>query len=306
MSLNLIPLDPESFLKNNKASIPGSFIPAVDAASGIKDYSRWLFKPSPELGPNQQFTITFCKNIKNTQGKRLNRNITCHITTAPKLKMLYCSNKNGSSMVHLYPTVKFEYNQCIKSASIILKNLKTGKNSPGKIQLRDKTVIYTPYNALLPGTKYKLTITAVAETGEKSKPIDICFSTITMKNKYWMDVKLGSIHTVTVYKDQYPVRIMMASGGRRGHETPKGTFYICDRGSSFWSPRFGEGATYWVRIVGDILIHSIPKDESWTTKKDEHAKLGLPASHGCIRLAEPDAKWIYNNIPSHTMIIIHE
>lgn len=36
----------------------------------------------------------------------------------------------------------------------------------------------------------------------------------------------------------------------------------------------------------------------------EAKKLGVKASHGCIRLAIPDAKWIYENIPQHTKVVI--
>jgi len=98
---------------------------------------------------------------------------------------------------------------------------------------------------------------------------------------------------------------MLASGGRAETPTPLGFFHTQDRGSSFWSPRFGEGATFWVRLAGQILIHSVPRDDRWEIKKDEHKKLGLPASHGCIRLSEEDAKWVYQNIPRGTLVIIH-
>ncbi|HAH78565.1 MAG TPA: L,D-transpeptidase, partial [Ruminococcaceae bacterium] len=33
-------------------------------------------------------------------------------------------------------------------------------------------------------------------------------------------------------------------------------------------------------------------------------KLGEPASHGCIRLPVEDAKWIYDNIPEGTKVVI--
>ncbi|CCU56791.1 ErfK/YbiS/YcfS/YnhG superfamily [Bacillus subtilis E1] len=38
--------------------------------------------------------------------------------------------------------------------------------------------------------------------------------------------------------------------------------------------------------------------------KTEAEKLGTKASHGCIRLTIPDAKWIYENIPEHTKVVI--
>ncbi|NLN87671.1 MAG: L,D-transpeptidase, partial [Syntrophomonadaceae bacterium] len=36
----------------------------------------------------------------------------------------------------------------------------------------------------------------------------------------------------------------------------------------------------------------------------EAAKLGTPASHGCVRLATEDAQWLYRNIPTGTPVSI--
>jgi lipoprotein-anchoring transpeptidase ErfK/SrfK len=36
----------------------------------------------------------------------------------------------------------------------------------------------------------------------------------------------------------------------------------------------------------------------------EAQKLGSKASHGCIRLALPDAKWIYQNIRVGSRVVI--
>ena len=35
-------------------------------------------------------------------------------------------------------------------------------------------------------------------------------------------------------------------------------------------------------------------------------KLGRRASHGCIRLTVEDAKWIYDNCPAGTTVIIQD
>lgn len=44
------------------------------------------------------------------------------------------------------------------------------------------------------------------------------------------------------------------------------------------------------------------EDKKVIEKEAKH--LGTKASHGCIRLTIPDAKWIYENIPEKTKVVI--
>lgn len=39
--------------------------------------------------------------------------------------------------------------------------------------------------------------------------------------------------------------------------------------------------------------------------KVKDGRLGMRLSHGCVRLAIENAKWIYDNIPSGTTVIIY-
>lgn len=94
------------------------------------------------------------------------------------------------------------------------------------------------------------------------------------------------------------------SSGEAGSETPTGTFTVTDRGESFYNPDVGEGAYYWTRFYGTFLFHSLPFDGNQKMEPEEAAKLGTPASHGCIRLEVENAEWIYDNIPKGTKVTI--
>lgn len=45
-------------------------------------------------------------------------------------------------------------------------------------------------------------------------------------------------------------------------------------------------------------------DKNGNVITSEAIKLGHEASHGCVRLAIPDAKWIYENIKYNTKVVI--
>lgn len=100
------------------------------------------------------------------------------------------------------------------------------------------------------------------------------------------------------------VKTFTCSSGGSGNETPKGTYSVGGRGKSFYSSTVGEGGYYWTRFYGDFLFHSIPFDEHYKIKPSEAADLGKAVSHGCVRLALNDAKWIYEHIPDGTKVVI--
>ena len=92
------------------------------------------------------------------------------------------------------------------------------------------------------------------------------------------------------------------STGIKNKETPEGIFSIKEKGEWFFSQKYNQGGKYWVQFSGNYLFHSIPFDKDKKTIVDY--TLGTPSSHGCIRLSVDDSKWLYDNIPKNTKVII--
>lgn len=92
------------------------------------------------------------------------------------------------------------------------------------------------------------------------------------------------------------------STGIKGEETPQGIYTVKEKGQWFFSEQYNQGGKYWVQFLGDYLFHSLPYNKEKTNIVDY--TLGTPASHGCIRLKDEDSKWIYDNIPKGTKVII--
>lgn len=93
------------------------------------------------------------------------------------------------------------------------------------------------------------------------------------------------------------------STGIEGKETPVGVFTVQNRAPWFFSPKYGQGGKYYVQFMGNYLFHSIPFDSDKTTVSDP--TLGVPASHGCIRLSVEYSKWLYDNVQNGSKIIIY-
>ena len=108
------------------------------------------------------------------------------------------------------------------------------------------------------------------------------------------------------------VRQMICSSGAKGTPTRTGTFSMPqkrDRSErSLWY-HFSVGgfAHYATRVHEGYMFHSYlynSKDESTLSHKTV-AYLGVPVSHGCMRLRPDDAEWIAKNCPAGTKVKIY-
>ncbi|GGE39999.1 hypothetical protein GCM10011391_18520 [Pullulanibacillus camelliae] len=125
----------------------------------------------------------------------------------------------------------------------------------------------------------------------------------------WIDVSVEK-QRAYIKNDDHTLYTMIVSTGldtKPDDSTPKGTYHIQpEKGTWFYSNGEKEGAEYWVswKNHGEFLFHTVPMDADKKIIKSEAEKLGHKASHGCVRLSIPDAKWIYNTIPTNTKVVI--
>ncbi len=102
-----------------------------------------------------------------------------------------------------------------------------------------------------------------------------------------------------------PVKVFICSPG---NATPLGTFHLNlkYRWHELMGPCWGQ---YCSRITTDgVYFHSIfsskPNDNK-TMSVSAYNKLGTTCSHGCVRLQAYAAKWIYENCPIGTTVVIY-
>lgn len=134
------------------------------------------------------------------------------------------------------------------------------------------------------------------------------------KTDYYIIVYNQNCRVLVLGKDDFGkynvvVKSFICSVGIGGDDsTPDGVFKISKRYD--WRTLFGtEPGTYvygqyTVKFNGNILFHSVPykRKNKESLKMEEFAKLGTPASQGCVRLCVRDAKWIYDNCVNDTQV----
>lgn len=109
----------------------------------------------------------------------------------------------------------------------------------------------------------------------------------------------------SAYRDL--VKKMKCSTGKDRTPTPTGTYQSGGKAGGEWYyfKEFNCYAKWATRIVGGILFHSITFN-SRKRQSGSVSSLGRKASHGCIRLSINDAKWIYDNCPTGTTVVIQQ
>lgn len=120
----------------------------------------------------------------------------------------------------------------------------------------------------------------------------------------YIDINVKS-QVMTIFENGQAQDAYIISSGKRGMDTPQGTFRIANKFPKAWSKKYGLYMPFWMAIVpsGDFGIHELPE---WPSGYKEGANhLGTPVSHGCVRLGVGSAERVYNWTEVGTPVIVH-
>ncbi|NTW14325.1 MAG: L,D-transpeptidase family protein [Candidatus Moranbacteria bacterium] len=119
----------------------------------------------------------------------------------------------------------------------------------------------------------------------------------------YIDVNLES-QIMTIFENGEVLDAYVVSSGKKGMETPKGEYATRNKTPRAWSSAYGLYMPYWMALVSDgkIGIHELPE---WPGGYKEGANhLGVPVSHGCIRLGVGPARRVYEWAELGTVVIV--
>lgn len=130
------------------------------------------------------------------------------------------------------------------------------------------------------------------------------FTQPQVKEGKYIDINLKS-QVMTIFENGKLLDAFMISSGKRGLETPQGTFHIANKFPRAWSKAYGLFMPYWMALVpsGKFGIHELPE---WPSGyKEGAAHLGIPVSHGCVRLGVGPAERVYGWAEVGTPVVVH-
>lgn len=123
----------------------------------------------------------------------------------------------------------------------------------------------------------------------------------------WVVIFNHDKQELSVYHQGKLLRQSTASSGLPDTFTPRGLYRLSPRWRGKWhySRRFKVGMKYWISFLDDWWLHSVPHNASKEIIKEEAAKLGQAASHGCVRLPVEAARYVFETVPAGSLLIIN-
>ena len=97
---------------------------------------------------------------------------------------------------------------------------------------------------------------------------------------------------LAIVRDGRIVAVYAASTGKRGYETPRGTYRVYRKDVDGWSYQYSVPLPWVSYFHRGYAVHEgkIP---------------GYPASHGCVRVPKPFAPSIYRRMPNGSSVVVY-
>lgn len=177
-------------------------------------------------------------------------------------------------------------------------------------------------NGLIAAVKRTIT----EQTPTKDAPIQIQVNTTAFTEKtvdpdyvpglvegLYIDVNLTK-QRLFIMNGTTKVAQYLISSGKRGTPTPVGKFYIKNKIALAQSRLFpGIWMEKWNALAKNpdgsgyegYGLHRVPCFDSECKSREPSSHLGRPVSHGCVRIEDSGADWVYDNAPVGTLVNIH-
>ncbi len=120
----------------------------------------------------------------------------------------------------------------------------------------------------------------------------------------YIDINL-STQIMTTFHDGKLHGAYLISSGKRGMDTPQGTHKIYNKSLRPWSKQYHLFMPYWMAITSDgkYGIHELPEWPGGYKEGQNH--LGIPVSHGCVRLGVGPAETVYHWAEIGTPVVVY-
>ncbi len=143
---------------------------------------------------------------------------------------------------------------------------------------------------------------------EKNNPAEVAAAQVAtpeakIKEGKYIDINLAK-QQLSIFENGARLGTYKVSSGKRGMATPTGTFKVLSKAGRAYSKKYNLYMPYWMAFTGaGHGIHELPEWKSGYKEGANH--LGIPVSHGCVRLGVGPAAKVYGWSDIGTPVVIH-
>ncbi|MCD6094774.1 L,D-transpeptidase [bacterium] len=272
-----------------------------------QDYFFKKFKTEPKLEGEYIFLDSNTKIIfkpylieedKDYNVKILDKELTFRIESPKIERMYFDKDKKEIKMIFTKPI----------SQKRLSENLRISPYLEGRFIFDNSQtqVVFKP-NKIEEGKNYKIEILGrelefKLEPQSPPRPRSKSKPKLVSKEKF-IDIDLSE-QRLRLYQKGRVTAEYLISSGKPGMRTPTGRFQVLSKEKNHWSVQYGLYMPYSLRFYNGYYIHELPYWPGGYREGEEH--LGIPVSHGCVRVGMGAAQNVYNFADIGTPVIIHK
>lgn len=255
------------------------------------------------LNPNYEFsqdnkqliiTLSSVKNGNSYTAKILDKDLSFSVSN-PQVTNLYFDSSRKYILANFSKPVSESY---ITSALSITPPIKYNI----LLNSTDTQAIITPLN-IVEGNQYSLILLGKNISFKVNKVAPSPQPGSSSDGKY-IEINLTK-QTLTAWQNGNIIEQYRISSGKASTPTPTGTFYVISKEINHWSNTFHLYMPYSLKFSNlGYYIHELPYWPGGYREGVNH--LGIPVSHGCVRLGIGSAEKVYNFADLGMKIIIHK
>jgi len=319
-----LPMRKSSVEKNLKVT------PQISYLLNWENDQKLLFIPNEKLYPGKEYLIEI--PASQTQWLIPQKEIKVSFWAQSYPKIVGIFPQNGDEEVEIDENIEIKFDKEISDYQVRIKTSPFFE-AEAKVAEGEKAIIIDPQEDWRYSTRYQLKISLEHKkfddfsadvfdgffvTKESPKVVfsfDKNGNPIKQENQAeeiepqiksgkYIDIDLSS-QSLFIFENGIKKGGFKISSGKRGMDTPTGTFKVLAKAKRPWSQKYGLYMPWFIQFTYEGHgIHELPE---WPGGYKEGAShLGIPVSHGCVRLGIGPAKVVYDFAEVGTPIIIHE
>lgn len=257
---------------------------------------------------NVKLTFDSSKNLALTwsrTAKATSYHVCYKKATDSKYKILVKTKKNSYSLAKLKANTK--YNIKVQAVTRIGSKVYLSSKESKVITVNPRQYKNENYNQLLASQVRSIGYVGnkcIYTTKKYSTEVKTAFVNskgYSSKTKYliWISHYTQQVSIFQGSKDKWKmIRTFTCATGTAQNHSPRGVFKITYKEKGWFYTSTKE--LYVTHFKGRNSFHTRPL---WNNGSVQNPTIGKPASHGCVRCYNQDAKYIYDNMPSGTTVV---